>query len=311
MNRTLNQALHIVACCMQYVAMASALGILHTTLSGLPTVRVFEDFAQSIVIRTWRVASLRELRHCVPCDGEEIYKKFDIFKIIPIFVMLIHHENIKKSHRLHCYKLLPQQVDKPLFSMGNLIMYKNIQIGILENEEWKDIKLDSKYSYQVSSFGRVRLIKKNYCCIKIQRIGNHNHPLISIRHSPTSIKRFLTHRLIAMAFIPNPENKRTVNHINGIKHDNCILNLEWATDSEQAIHRHYVLNKQSTIKATEIGRLKKQIAVLQFDKNNNLIKEHDSLFLAGRSIGKKHQCISLVCKGVYKYAYGFIWKYKI
>ncbi len=46
------------------------------------------------------------------------------------------------------------------------------------------------------------------------------------------------HRVIALAFIPNPEDKRTVNHINGDKRDNRISNLEWATDSEN--RRHYL-----------------------------------------------------------------------
>lgn len=69
-----------------------------------------------------------------------------------------------------------------------------------------------------------------------QRIGGSGYPMVSLIDSKGKKKSFLIHRLIAQSFIPNPDKKRCVNHINGIKTDNRIENLEWVTSKENNIH---------------------------------------------------------------------------
>ena len=100
-------------------------------------------------------------------------------------------------------------------------------------EKWKDI--DGFPDYKISSEGKILRISKNYYlkpCLD-KSIGYFVVNLYDTKGRPH--RKFL-HRLIAEAFIPNPENKRTVNHIDGNKSNNELSNLEWVTDSENMLH---------------------------------------------------------------------------
>lgn len=121
----------------------------------------------------------------------------------------------------------------------------------LPNEEWRDIKCYEGL-YQISNHGRVkRLIsvkcnkerllaitkdlKRGYCRVMLSK-GN-------------KASRFLIHRLLAEHFIPNPENKPCIDHINGIRDDNRIENLRWCTHSENNNFPLSILNKSIAQKA--------------------------------------------------------------
>lgn len=103
-------------------------------------------------------------------------------------------------------------------------------------EVWKDIP--DFDLYQASNKGNVRNKKTKRLLEKYQtKLG---YERLTIRQSGKYVSRDV-HRLVAMAFLPNPENKETVNHKNRIKHDNSLENLEWATYSEQSLHAREVL----------------------------------------------------------------------
>jgi len=104
-------------------------------------------------------------------------------------------------------------------------------------EIWKDIK-GYEDKYQVSSFGRVRSLDRD-----INRKGKIlKHCYFSNRYTYVSLckegtrSNKLIHRLIAQAFIPNPENYPQINHKNGIKDDNRLENLEWVSQSMNMKH---------------------------------------------------------------------------
>lgn len=128
---------------------------------------------------------------------------------------------------------------------------KEFKIDSLLNEILVDI-LDYEGLYQVSNLGRIKSIcrfitKKNRWGKAVNLLskeklmaitkGNAKNKYPKLCLCKNNIKKtFLLHRIIALAFIPNIENKPFVNHIDGDKHNYSISNLEWVTSSENCIH---------------------------------------------------------------------------
>lgn len=98
-------------------------------------------------------------------------------------------------------------------------------------EVWKPI--DECYNYEISNLGRVKNIKTGKHLKSCIRPDGYANITLNINNKN---KTYKVHRLIAHAFIPNPENKPTVNHFDRNKSNNAITNLEWATMSEQNKH---------------------------------------------------------------------------
>lgn len=111
-------------------------------------------------------------------------------------------------------------------------------------EIWKDVPGYEGY-YQVSNLGKVRSVDREFvnsigrhCILKgmpiAPRIEKGYYRLGLGKHQEK--KMFNVHRLVALAFIPNPSNYNTVNHINGNKTDNRAENLEWCSIKQNVVH---------------------------------------------------------------------------
>ena len=178
------------------------------------------------------------------------------------------------------------------------------------NEIWKPIKNFGEY-YQVSNLGNIRSVertmfskngvKRRFKSKQLKTaLNEHGYIVVVIRVNNVHHNLKL-HRLVAECFIPNPENKLTVNHIDGNKQNNNVLNLEWSTHSENISHayKHKLNTKENQYKA-----------VLQYDKSGNFIQRYNSISEAKKALNIKGGHIGDVCNGRMKTAYGFIWKFE-
>ena len=109
---------------------------------------------------------------------------------------------------------------------------------------------------------------------------------------------FYVHRLVAINYIPNPNNLPEVNHIDGNRSNNHVSNLEWCDRTHNV--NDYVQKGRGFYANTK---------VCQYDLMNNFIKEYDSFYLAGEAVNCTGENISMAVRGKSKTAKGFIWKY--
>jgi hypothetical protein len=120
-------------------------------------------------------------------------------------------------------------------------------------------------------------------------------------------KRKYVHRLVAEAFIPNPENKPYINHIDGNPHNNNVDNLEWCSPLENVEHASKVLGVMQQYKK---ANTKKQRAVKQIDvTTQKVVAVYSSMREAERKTGIKSTYICQVCKGKFKQCFGYSWCY--
>ena len=116
-------------------------------------------------------------------------------------------------------------------------------------------------------------------------------------------KTIRVHRIIAQTFIPNPDNKPQVNHINSNRHDNRVDNLEWVTQSENLIHAYRYGNLDPSV---SWGPMQKEVAAL--DDNGKAVMRFESLSEAARQLGLNVSNICNACHGRIKKTGGYQWR---
>lgn len=163
-------------------------------------------------------------------------------------------------------------------------------------------------NYLVSDSGEVYSTKGTHPLVRKQRLDKDGYATICLS---SGVRRKLckVHRLVATAFIPNPLIRPTVNHKNGIRNDNKVSNLEWATWAENNQHAYTKLGKKPPRQGL-FNRANPTVKpVIQMDMDGKFLLFFWSAVQAGRDIQMHSTHITRVCRGRRKSAHGFKWRY--
>ena len=168
-------------------------------------------------------------------------------------------------------------------------------------EIWKDV-VGYEGLYEVSNLGNIKNAKGRILKPLVRKHGYLGIQLRGKGGNERGFKTFSIHRLVAKAFIPNPENKPEVNHIDENKTNNQANNLEWVTHKENM--------NCGTIKERFKGRKSHRARpIIQLDKEGNIVGEYNSASDAGKILGFDFRNIQ---NALYKghLSYGYFWKFK-
>ena len=192
-------------------------------------------------------------------------------------------------------------------------IYKNYSLENLDGEEWRDVE-GYEGLYQVSNMGRVKGLEREYKSnngkgteyigktktrILKQGLTTDGYPQVALCRNSTC-KYVKVHKLVAKAFIPNTENKPTIDHISTVRHDNRVCNLRYFTWKEQMTENKITRERHRKI-VSECGKKniqkiihKRKVKCITTGKVFNSIKE------ASKYYNIEETGIGRCCKGEFK-----------
>jgi len=183
------------------------------------------------------------------------------------------------------------------------------------NEVWKDIK-GYEGLYQVSNYGKVKSLKRkvysgknrfrwHYERIMSNKKNNGNgYIVVSLNKNGRSQNKYV-HRLVAEAFIENPNNLKYINHKDETKSNNNVKNLEWCTAEYNCKYN----DRHKKIGLKMINNKGNSKPIYQLNDNNEVINQYPSISEASRQLKVSYQAISDCLKGKQQHSAGYRWKY--
>ena len=184
-------------------------------------------------------------------------------------------------------------------------------------EEWKDIK-GYEGLYMVSNLGNVKSLgngnsrNKNNCKERIRKPTKNGSGYLQVQLYKDGIRKMhLVHRLVACAFIPNPQGLPEVNHLSEDKTDCRAENLEWCSHGYNQNYGTRNIRAGKSVSKANTNNPKRSKALIATNKVTRQTIEFPSAMEAERQLGINHSNIARCCNGNgYKSVGGYVWQYK-
>lgn len=198
--------------------------------------------------------------------------------------------------------------DAQIYLMDRYRTFMNLdkEVEIINDEEWRTI-FDFP-NYEVSNKGNIRSKEYNDSLGHLRsskklkkQVNNCGYEYVILSSKEEKHKTLTVHRIVAKTFIPNPEEKEDVNHIDGNKLNNNVNNLEWTTTQENIKKRYEIGIDGNNYKAVEQRSL----------DGKELYNIFKSSYEAEKITGIARQHIGACCRGEGKSAGGYSWKFEI
>ena len=244
-------------------------------------------------------------------DGREIVKLHKEGKRSTVRIdMLVTKLFLDNPHNIVAVKHIDGDT---LNSKANNLIWDD-GIESLGGEVWEDVE-GYEGLYKVSNIGRVKgltriIIKNNgekmtFCEKLIKSYITSGYLTVMLSKVNKGAKNFTVHKLVGIAFVPNPLNKPQINHINGIKTDNRAENIEWVSASENIRHAYDTgLHSAHTNPIVGINLITNK--EVRFD----LIADATRYLRENGYPRAWHGSIGMCCRGNRNHAYGHKWKYQ-
>lgn len=183
-------------------------------------------------------------------------------------------------------------------------------------EIWKNID-GYEGKYQISNLGNVKSLNyggRGYARNLVPKINNSGRLWVELMKDGKK-RQFLIHRLVGMAFIPNPDNLPQINHKDENPKNNRVDNLEWCTNLynfHYSFDRHPERHRKRQYNPTgkkKVHHNRIDVNVWQIDKAGNKIKLWNDVSTIARELGVHQWSVTQCCNGVRKTAGGFKWQF--